>query len=172
MMAMHTSNPTSFPAGGSRGQTEGDWQVLAEFSIPSQPGNERLASDQVTTSIQALDLPVQRAERLKTAVAEATMNAMEHGNHYRPELPVWIRLLVSATALAVQITDQGGGQSIPEPEAPDLEAKLAGRQTPRGWGLFLIEKMVDEMHVVTDQAHHTVELILYLKGADHAGQTT
>ena len=27
---------------------------------------------------------------------------------------------------------------------PDLEAKLAGLQTPRGWGLFLIGNMVDE----------------------------
>ena len=31
-------------------------------------------------------------------------------------------------------------------------------QTPRGWGLFLIRSMVDEMHVSSDEGHHTVEL--------------
>jgi anti-sigma regulatory factor (Ser/Thr protein kinase) len=50
---------------------------------------------------------------------------------------------------------------------PDLEAKLAGQQTPRGWGLFLIQNMVDEMNVVSDDVHHTMELILHLKGDEH-----
>ena len=102
------------------------------------------------------------------------MNAMEHGNKYRPDLPVSVRVLISEaeSALSVQITDRGGDQPIPDPEMPDLDAMLAGQQTPRGWGLFLIEKMVDEMYVTSDERHHTVELILYLKGAEHAGQTT
>jgi len=99
------------------------------------------------------------------------MNAMEHGNKYRPELPVLIRVRTSKTMLSVCITDQGGDQPIPDPETPDLEAKLAGRQSPRGWGLFLIQKMVDEMHVSSDEAHHTVELILYLEGDGHDRQT-
>jgi anti-sigma regulatory factor (Ser/Thr protein kinase) len=70
--------------------------------------------------------------------------------------------------LVVRITDRGGGQEIPEPEMPNLEAKLAGAQTPRGWGLFLIKNMVDELNVTTDDLHHTVELVLYLKGGRHA----
>ena len=88
-----------------------------------------------------------RLERLKTAVAEATMNAMEHGNEYREELPVSVRVLASDTAWSVHITDHGGGADIPEAETPDLEAKLAGEQTPRGWGLFLIKNMVDDLRV-------------------------
>ena len=38
----------------------------------------------------------------------------------------------------------------PEAEAPDLEAKLAGEQKPRGWGLFLIQNMVDDVRVASD----------------------
>ena len=37
--------------------------------------------------------PRARLERLKTAVGEATMNAMEHGNEYRRDRPVSIRVL-------------------------------------------------------------------------------
>jgi hypothetical protein len=36
-------------------------------------------------------------------------------------------------------------------------------QTPRGWGLFLIKSLVDDMQVSRDGAHHTVDLILHLK---------
>jgi anti-sigma regulatory factor (Ser/Thr protein kinase) len=102
-------------------------------------------------------------ERLKTAVAEATMNAMEHGNRYQPDVPVSIQVLGSAEALRVRIVDQGGGQFRHEAETPDLEAKLAGLQSPRGWGLFLIEAMVDEMTISSDDRHHVVDLVMRLE---------
>jgi anti-sigma regulatory factor (Ser/Thr protein kinase) len=147
----------------------GTWRVLAELSVPSEPGNERLAMERVAEVVKELGLSEQRLERLKTAVAEATMNAMEHGNDYRPEVPVKIRVLSSEADLSVRITDQGGSP-VPDPdkEAPDLEAKLEGLQTPRGWGLFLIKNMVDEMHVTSDGSHHTVELVMHLEGGDDA----
>jgi serine phosphatase RsbU (regulator of sigma subunit)/anti-sigma regulatory factor (Ser/Thr protein kinase) len=142
-------------------------KIRAAFSIPSQPGNEHLAIDQVTQAVDELGLASDRLEKLKTAVGEATMNAMEHGNQYREDQPVEIRVQTVDTMLSVFITDQGGGQSIPEPKTPDLEAKLAGEQSPRGWGLFLIKNMVDDLHVTTDDRHHTVELVLYLEGGEH-----
>ena len=52
---------------------------------------------------------------------------------------------------------------------PDLEAKLEGLQSPRGWGLFLIKNMVDEMHITSDVVHHTIELVMHLEGDDDAG---
>jgi anti-sigma regulatory factor (Ser/Thr protein kinase) len=131
-------------------------------------GNECEAMTQVVAAVKELDLPDSQIQRLRTAVSEATMNAIEHGNKKQPELPVRIQVLVSDTALTVRITDRGGGRPIPEPQIPDLEAKLAGLQSPRGWGLFMIEHMVDEMHVTADESHHTVELVLHLKGDDHA----
>jgi anti-sigma regulatory factor (Ser/Thr protein kinase) len=143
--------------------------TLADFALPSEPGNERLAIEEVARAVKELDLPAQRLERLKTAVAEATMNAMEHGNRYRPEVPVKIRVLASDADLLVRITDQGGSP-VPDPdkEVPDLEAKLEGLQSPRGWGLLLIKNMVDEMHITSDAVHHTIELVMHLEGKDDA----
>ena len=98
------------------------------------------------------------------------MNAMEHGNRYDPDLPVAIQVRASSELLTVSITDHGGGQAIPEADAPDLDAKLAGLQSPRGWGLFLIRSMVDEMNVTSDDVHHTVELVMHLQGDEDASQ--
>jgi serine/threonine-protein kinase RsbW len=148
----------------------GSWRVLAELSVPSEPGNERRATEEVAKAVSGLGLPERTLERLKTAVAEATMNAMEHGNRYNPEVPVEIRLLSSDTDLFVRITDQGGSPvPTPDKEVPDLEAKLEGMQTPRGWGLFLIQNMVDEMHITSDEVHHSVALIMHLEGGEDAG---
>ena len=140
-------------------------RTLAELSIPSEPGNERRATEEVARAVSGLGLPERTLERLKTAVAEATMNAMEHGNRYNPEVPVDIQVWRVEDCLLVRIIDRGSGPP-PSPDAavPDLEAKLEGMQTPRGWGLFLIKNMVDEMRVSGNPDHHTVELVIYLKG--------
>jgi anti-sigma regulatory factor (Ser/Thr protein kinase) len=130
--------------------------------VPSEPGNERLVMDRVAAVVDDLNLPARRLERLKIAVSEATMNAIEHGNQNRPEVPVSITVLASPLAVAVRIADRGGGRPIPEqPVTPNLDAKLAGLQAPRGWGLYLIKNLVDEMHISGDATQHTIGLILY-----------
>ena len=95
------------------------------------------------------------------------MNAMEHGNKYNPNVPVKIQVWLLEERLLVRIIDRG---SIPLPsstkEVPDLETKLEGMQTPRGWGLFLIQKMVDEIRVSGNPDHHTIELVMYLEGGE------
>jgi anti-sigma regulatory factor (Ser/Thr protein kinase) len=144
-------------------------RTLAELSVPSEPGNERRAMEEVAGAVGNLGLPERTLERLKTAVAEATMNAMEHGNHYRAEVPVLIEVSASEADLSVKITDEGSGPPAFDSETPDLAAKLEGMQTPRGWGLFLIKSMVDEMNVTGDEHHHTVELILHLDGQTEGG---
>jgi anti-sigma regulatory factor (Ser/Thr protein kinase) len=140
-----------------------DAELLAEFSVPSEPGNERKVMATVADAVGGLNIRGENLERLKTAVAEATMNAMEHGNKYRSEVPVEVRVEVVDRDLMVRITDRGSG---PPPsrggDVPDLEAKLEGMQTPRGWGLFLIKSMVDEMSITGDDGNHTIELVVHL----------
>ena len=167
------ANRSVSPAEEGNSSNGSDWKTLAELTVPSQPGNERIAMEQVTEAVEGLHLPGKRLDQLKTAVAEATMNAMEHGNHYLPDRPVSIKVLASQAALSVRITDHGGTRILPSEsgiEVPDIEAKLAELQTPRGWGLFLIKHMVDEMNISSDESHHTVELIMYLKGEDNASE--
>jgi serine phosphatase RsbU (regulator of sigma subunit)/anti-sigma regulatory factor (Ser/Thr protein kinase) len=155
-------------AGDQVSEDEG-WRILAEWHLPSGPGNERLAMESVARIARESQLPARRLERLKTAVAEATMNAMEHGNKYRVDQPVVVQVRATPQSLAVRITDRGG-QPIQRSETPDLAAKLAGLQSPRGWGLFLIEQLVDEMRVTSDDDHHTIELIMHLEGASDADE--
>jgi anti-sigma regulatory factor (Ser/Thr protein kinase) len=145
-------------------------RVLAEFELPSDLGNEREVMDRVADAVDAIGLPAPRLEKLKTAVSEAAMNAIEHGNQANADLSVGVQVLLSEEDLRVLIRDFGGGKDIPDATTPDLEAKLQGTQTPRGWGLFLIQNMVDEMEVTSDDVHHTVELVLYLKGDEDGDQ--
>ncbi|HXZ77674.1 MAG TPA: ATP-binding protein [Streptosporangiaceae bacterium] len=144
---------------------------LDEFTLPSEPGNERLALARVAESVADVGLSPPRLERLKTAVAEATMNAIEHGNNNRAEIPVEVEVTYDGEEIVVAITDQGG-EANPDPgnpEEPDLLKKLDGGQSPRGWGLFLIRNMVDAMDVTTNGQQHTIWLTMRTGGAAHAG---
>jgi len=136
------------------------WSSLAAFEVPSRPGSDRSAAERVGECLQGTPLTGERLERLKTGVAEAVLNAVEHGHQNRPELPVRILVEVNASSARVSVSDQGGGFTPPAGEAPDLAAKLAGKQTSRGWGLLLMGEMADEVRTRLEAGRYTVELVM------------
>ncbi len=133
---------------------------LASFTVASVEGNERTAIDLVIDAVSSVGLTAVQLDRLKTAVGETVMNAIEHGNDYREDLDVTVEVASTDTDLSIRVTDHGGNKKVAASDSPDIEAKLAGDQTPRGWGLFLIEKMVDELRTTTLDGLRTVELII------------
>ena len=139
-----------------------DSTTLTAFSVSSVFGNEREVMDRVTAAVGD-ELPEDRLQRLQTAVSETAMNAIEHGNRAEPELLVDVEVVVIDDRLVVSVTDHGGSRGSMDVEKPDLEAKLAGEQSPRGWGLFLIEEMVDDLSTVADGDDFTVRLTMNLK---------
>lgn len=143
---------------------EPDEKRLVTFRLPSIEGNERIAIDTISEAVAPLGLAPAKLERLKTAVGETVMNAIEHGNRNNPDLEVGVEVASTDSALMVRVTDQGGDLEIPDAETPDIEAKLAGEQTPRGWGLFLVSQMVDQVNRTTANGTHVVELVMNREG--------
>ncbi|HEX6287493.1 MAG TPA: ATP-binding protein, partial [Acidimicrobiia bacterium] len=139
-------------------------ELLTTFTVPSAEGNERVAIEKVAEAVGPLGLSTSRVEKLKTAVGETVMNAIEHGNENNPNLEVTVAVSATSDVVRVTVTDMGGDKEIPEAVVPDLEAKLAGEQTPRGWGLFLIGQMVDEVNTARENGHHIVELVMSREG--------
>lgn len=126
------------------------------FEVPSERGNERQVMDRVAEIVDGA-LPAARLDALRTAVSEAAMNAIEHGNRGDASLEVAVEVRRTAEAVVVEIADYGRGPQQ-APETPDLARKLAGLQKPRGWGLFLIEQLVDRVDERTDADRHIVRL--------------
>lgn len=137
---------------------------LTRFTVASVLGNECVAMENVGEAVLQFGLSQARLDGLKTAVAEATMNAIEYGNRKDPTLWVNIQVLHAGDSLIVRVTDSGTGDVIPVIPTPSLEAKLAGQQSPRGWGLFLIKSLVDDVRFVRDpeSRHLTIELEIKL----------
>ena len=80
--------------------------------------------------VAPLGLAPARLERLKTAVAEAAMNAIEHGNDSNAELSVGVSVRAADGELVVRITDRGGGRPIAEAETRISRRSSRARRSP------------------------------------------
>jgi serine/threonine-protein kinase RsbW len=120
-----------------------------EVRLPSRLGFEKVAMGTAASVAQLMGFPPERIEDLKTAVAEACINAIEHGNHLNEKLSVGVILSASADGLEVKVVDNGEGISK-QPPRPDIDRKVHGEEDPRGMGMFLIQALVDEAEWVHD----------------------
>lgn len=151
------------------GSTPSVPRTLAAFELASEEASERVAIAKVSGAVSNLALEPAQLERLKTAVGEVVMNAIEHGNDNRPEVPIHVAVRSSATSVTVRVSDLGGRKEMPRMATPDLEAKLAGLQTPRGWGLFLVTQMVDDLRIERDGQARTIEFTIGREARPDAG---
>jgi serine/threonine-protein kinase RsbW len=113
-------------------------------SLLNQLGYERVAMACSASYAKMMGLSAERIEDLKTMVAEAAINAMEHGNKGRPNARVTVSMDCQGDTLNVAVTDEGNG--IKEhPPKPDIEKIIEDLQSPIGFGLFLIKQLADEV---------------------------
>lgn len=138
-----------------------------EISIPNKLGHERIAMACSASFAKIVGFRPERIEDLKTAVAEACINAMEHGNKNDPSARVVISMHYNDHIFSVSVMDQGKGManSNESYEEPDIELKIQQLQTPRGLGIFLIKQLVDEVEFnqTTDEGH-MVRMVFRITG--------
>jgi len=119
-----------------------------ELRLPSKLGYEKVAMNTAASVAKLMGFADERVEDLKTAVAEACINAMEHGNKLDESLSVGVTLSIIANTLEVKVSDKGDGpQHVTLP--PDIDKKMLGEEDPRGMGMFLIQALVDEAEWVS-----------------------
>lgn len=91
--------------------------------------------------------------RIKYAISEACLNAIEHGNRNNPESFVTIEFFIDEKKQKLEILIQDSGTEVPKtiPTKEELEKKLVhkkGRKRgERGMGFFLIHSFVDDWNV-------------------------
>jgi serine/threonine-protein kinase RsbW len=117
--------------------------TAVEIRLPSRLGYEKVAMGTAASVAKLMGFPEARIEDLKTAVAEACINAIEHGNQFNQDLAVGVILSLSEESLEVRVFDSGGGVQQ-QVSRPDIDHKVRGEEEPRGLGMFLMQSLVDE----------------------------
>lgn len=114
-----------------------------QVCLPSELGFEKVAMSTAASMAGLMGFTADRIEDLKTAVAEACINAIEHGNKLNETLSVAVVLSMSPDGLEIRVIDDGTGVNR-QPPSPDIDKKLHGEEEARGMGMFLIQALVDE----------------------------
>jgi serine/threonine-protein kinase RsbW len=125
--------------------------------LPSELGYEKVAMVSAATIAKRMGFSPDRIEDIKTAVAEACINAIEHGNQLNFKLPVLVDLNEDGGTLEICVSDQGQKQlpcQLPCPGDHPLN---------RHWGLFLIQNLVDEFSLgMSPQGGNAICMRLFL----------
>jgi serine/threonine-protein kinase RsbW len=139
-----------------------------ELIFPSILGYETVARRVVATFADFVGFDQARIDDLKTAVGEACINAIEHGNQLQPDLPVYITSSYDGHRFAVDISDMGTNPLTINKDPKTIEEKLAGAASLRGMGMMLMAALADEFVVEPSTAPgNTVRLIWYQREAAH-----
>lgn len=130
--------------------------VLKEvmLTFPMAPEMERIACEKASAVARAMGMSQDKIDEVKMAVIEACLNALEHSQAARREFEVTFAVLGEDEPEKLQITvrDMGVGFS---PSTSELD-RDTDRLHKRGWGLRIIEGLMDEVHVESGARGTTV----------------
>jgi len=135
-----------------------------ELNLPSKLGYERIAIGGLAAFAKSVGFSSPRIEDLKTSVAEACTNAMQHGNKGKPEARVLVTAKFEDNALWISVFDEGNRLKA-EPKDPDIERIIENLDPPVGFGVFLMRRLMDEVEFNKRSNHrHEVRMRMKLSG--------
>jgi serine/threonine-protein kinase RsbW len=128
--------------------------------------NEMLAASAVEQIARRLNFTVEAINQIKTAVVEACINASEHS--LSPDRKIYQRFQVENDRLSITISSRGilplnfAGNSEGEEEGTTADES----QKPddrRGWGLKLIQTLMDEVEFERVDEGTSLRMTKYLR---------
>ncbi|MBC7542151.1 MAG: ATP-binding protein [Candidatus Sericytochromatia bacterium] len=84
---------------------------------------------------------------VKLALIEACINAFEHSQS--TDRQVFIKFVIEADVMKVTIADHGRGFDPSAVPRPEIKSKMGTANRKRGWGLLLIERLMDSVEIVS-----------------------
>ena len=115
---------------------------LVELQLPNILGSEKVAIKNAVTIAQEMGFSQDKIDDLKTALAEACINAIEHGNKFDENTKVGVTFVAGDDSLQVVVHDNGNG--IDPEKIPKSYVTENGMPKRRGYGVFLISNLVNE----------------------------
>ncbi len=121
------------------------------LTIPILPDMEVTATQTAEAVARLMEFDSDQIDELKHALIEACINAFEHSNSV--ESKVYIRFMMRPEELTLVIQDFGQGFDAGSVPRPDITAKvMGGDDYKRGWGLLLIESLMDKVEIVSGES--------------------
>ncbi|MHB8985558.1 MAG: ATP-binding protein [Eubacteriales bacterium] len=133
-----------------------------QITIPSILGYEKIVVNVAGEIARNTGFTSERAEDLCTAVGEACINAIEHGNRGIKNAAVVVTITKTSTGLQIEVQDYGRDHLSADLglEQPSLEERIEGKSKKRGWGLYLIRQLVDSLEFGKTGGCNVIRLVI------------
>jgi serine/threonine-protein kinase RsbW len=127
-----------------------------DLTIPMVEEMELTATQTATALAQFMGWDQEKTDETKMALIEACLNAFEHSKS--KDRRVLINFELSDDAMTIRIGDAGEGF---DPEFAKKEAvrKREQGESRRGWGLKIIEEMMDEVDIQSDKNGTVITMV-------------
>jgi len=126
-----------------------------ELTLPIIPDMELAAIKTSEVIAKHMDLGEEKSAEISMALIEATINAFEHSESEAGN--VEIHFVIQDETLVIKVTDKGKGFDKTNVKIPKIEEKL-GSDRKRGWGLKLIQELMDTVEFESSPEGTTVTM--------------
>ena len=126
-----------------------------ELKLPIIANMELVAVQTAEVVARHMDLSEDKAAEISMALIEACINAFEHS---QAQNNVFIHFILEENSLVIKVIDQGIGFDKTKVEIPAIENKLRTDERKRGWGLQLIQELMDSVEFESSKDGTTVTM--------------
>jgi hypothetical protein len=128
------------------------WHFLAQVVLPGVARSESRAAGLAVEAVRDLNLPPAQLQVIRDAVMDAARQISASRDAQQPALPISIALFVASRSAG----------------ASDLAPQTGAAPERRGWGCFVVKRLVDGAPAAGVEAHYKIELFLYPEGKSAA----
>lgn len=125
--------------------------------LPMAPDMELMASQTASAVASFVGMSADRVDEVRMAVVEACINSFEHSHASDRRVTVTFRVWgeKAPERLEIEVHDDGVGFAPEQVEEPRIEKKITG-QRKRGWGLKIIQGLMDDVRIQSGSRGTTV----------------
>ena len=126
------------------------------LTIPMLQNMELAATKTAEAVAEVMHLDEEKITEVSMAIIEACLNSFEHSRS--EDKNVYITFTVKEEQLLIVLRDYGGGFDPSKLEEPKMEKKLKPGVRKRGWGLKLMESMMDSVEIESSPQGTTITM--------------
>ena len=127
---------------------------IVELKLPAIPDIELAATKTSEIVAKHMKLSEEKSAEINMALIEACINAFEHS---KSKKDIYIKFIVDEESLTIKVIDKGVGFDKSKVKIPNIEKKLKNKRK-RGWGLKLINELMDSVEWESSEKGTTVTM--------------
>ncbi|MDG1652749.1 MAG: ATP-binding protein [Flavobacteriaceae bacterium] len=126
-----------------------------ELKLPIIKDMELVATHTSDVISKHMQLSEDDTAEISMALIEACINAFEHSE---TKEEIYIHFIINDDNLTIKVIDKGKGFDASSIKLPNIDEKVGSSERKRGWGLMLMQELMDKVHFESDDSGTTLTM--------------